>query len=128
MADPIFLLDSNIIIYLLEGLSASARDRIEQCHPGEVATSAVAYGEVLRGIPLHDAVALAKVEAFFRVIKILPFTAAAAQAYARIPFKRRSFDRLIAAHALSADLIVVTNNSGDFANVPGLQFENWTTG
>jgi tRNA(fMet)-specific endonuclease VapC len=47
-------------------------------------------------------------------------------AYAQLPFKRASFDRLIAAHAVSQDLIVVTGNAKDFADVPGLKVENWT--
>lgn len=125
MTDPLFLLDSNIIIYLLEGLSDAARDRIEQCSPGEVATSAVAYAEVMRGIATDDPVAQRKGEAFFSIVKVLPFDAVAARCYARIPFKHGRFDRLIAAHAIAADLTVVTNNSADFVDVPGLKFENW---
>jgi tRNA(fMet)-specific endonuclease VapC len=127
VTDPLFLLDSNIIIYLLEGLSDSARERIEQCRPGEVATSAVAYAEVMRGIALDDIVARRKVEAFFSIVKILPFDTEAALCYTRVPFKRGHFDRLIAAHAIATNLTVITNNSADFADVPGLKFENWTT-
>ena len=43
-----------------------------------------------------------------------------------MPFKRARFDRLVAAHALSLDLGIVTNNIVDFADVPGLRVENWT--
>jgi tRNA(fMet)-specific endonuclease VapC len=59
-------------------------------------------------------------------IPVLPFDENAARAYARIPFKRASYDRLIAAHALAQTLIVVTDNEADFADVPGLVVENWT--
>ena len=38
--EPVFLLDSNICIYVLEGLSKAARDRVERCAPGEVVTPA----------------------------------------------------------------------------------------
>lgn len=123
---PSFLLDSNICIYLLEGLSEAARDRIERCEPGEVVTSAIAYAEVLRGIDLSDPVAMAKIASFFSVVKVLPFDGLAAQAYSRVPFQRRSFDRLIAAHALSLGLVVATNNVADFDDVPGIKVENWT--
>ncbi|MFM2410506.1 MAG: hypothetical protein RL481_1334, partial [Pseudomonadota bacterium] len=54
------------------------------------------------------------------------FDEAAARAYASIPFKRGTFDRLIAAQALSLDLTVISSNSKDFADVPGLKVENWT--
>jgi tRNA(fMet)-specific endonuclease VapC len=55
-----------------------------------------------------------------------PSPKAAARAYASIPFKRGTFDRLIAAQALSLDLTVISSNSKDFADVPGLKVENWT--
>ena len=51
---------------------------------------------------------------------------AAAREYAKLPFKRARFDRLLAAHALSIGATVVTNNEADFADVPGLKIENWT--
>ena len=49
----------------------------------------------------------------------------AVRAYATISFKRASYDRLIAAHALSLGVAIVTNNEYDFADVPGLKVENW---
>ena len=125
MADPVFLLDSNICIYLLEGLSEAARDRIQLYQPGEVTTSAVAYAEVIRGLPSDDRRAARKVAAFFAQVQILPFDEAAARAYTLVPFRRAQFDRLIVAHALSRDLVMVTNNERDFADVPGLRVENW---
>jgi tRNA(fMet)-specific endonuclease VapC len=57
---------------------------------------------------------------------VLPFDEAAARAYARLPFKRGRFDRLLAAHALSLDLTVITNNERDFSDIAGLRVENWT--
>lgn len=126
MTDPAFFLDSNICVYLLEGLSPLALRRIERCRPGEVVTSAIAYAEVVRGVDSKDAEAVAKVEALFGLVAVLPFDAAAARAYTEVPFKRGTFDRLIAAHALALGLTLVTNNEADFADVPGLKIENWT--
>jgi tRNA(fMet)-specific endonuclease VapC len=60
------------------------------------------------------------------VIPVLPFDDAAAHAYARMPFKRARFDRLLAAQALSLEATVITNNEADFADLPGLKVENWT--
>ena len=65
-------------------------------------------------------------DAFVRAIPIIPFDEAASREYAKLPFKRARFDRLLAAHALSIGAIVVTNNEADFADVPGLVVENWT--
>ena len=126
MSDPLFLLDSNICIYLLEALSIPARSRVESYYPGEVVTSAVAYAEVIQGVDPDDPKAVAASEALFAAIPVLPFDAAAAEAYRRLPFRRGSFDRLIAAHALALDLTFVTNNEDDFKGVPGLRVENWS--
>ncbi|MCY1184191.1 tRNA(fMet)-specific endonuclease VapC [compost metagenome] len=65
-------------------------------------------------------------DAFVRVIPIIPFDDGAAREYARLPFKRARFDRLLAAHALSLGATIVTNNEADFADVPGLRVENWS--
>jgi len=121
-----FLLDSNICIYLLEGRSDPARDRLQDCVPGEVVTSAIVLAEVMRGIDPADVAAIRSAGRFFQLIEPLPFDEAAAEAFARIPFRRGRFDRLIAAHALAADLTLITNNEADFADVPGLRVENWT--
>ena len=126
MADPFFLLDSNICIYVLEGLSEPARKRIESCEPGDIVTSAVAYAEVMRGLDPGDTDAVAKAEALFGVVEVLPFDRAAAETYVAIPFRRTSYDRLIAAHAMSLGLTFVTNNEKDFGAIPGLKVENWT--
>jgi len=125
VADPAFLLDSNICIYLLAGLSDEARRQLEQCRPGEVVTSAVAYAEVMRGIS-QAGPAVEQAEALFRIVPVLPFEREAARAYRSMPFRRTSYDRLIAAHALALGLTLVTNNLRDFHSVEGLKVENWT--
>ena len=126
MAEPRFLLDSNICIYLLGAFSEPARRRVESYYPGEVVTSAVAYAEVVRRVDFTDAAAIADTEALFATIPVLAFDVLAAAAYRRLPFKRGSFDRLIAAHAMALGLTFVTNNEQDFVEVPGLRVENWT--
>ncbi len=64
-------------------------------------------------------------------IPALPFDVLAAATYGVIRAavrdrKRDALDRLIAAHALSAGLTLVTNNVADFKGYPGLRVENWT--
>lgn len=125
MTEPLFLIDSNILIYILQdGGSASAR-RVEQCAVGTVVTSAIVYAEVMRGIVAREPDRASVADRLFDLIAVLPFDAAAAAAYARLPFRRGRLDRLIAAHALSCDLTLVTNNEADFSDIEGLRIENW---
>lgn len=126
MADPEFLIDSNILIYVLARADSAAARRLGVQALGTVVTSAVALAEVLRGIPLDDVPAQSSARRLFEMVTPFPFDASAAQVYAALPFKRARFDRLIAAHALALDLTLVTNNERDFADMPGLRIENWT--
>lgn len=125
MTNPRYLLDSNIIIYALVDPNGIVVGRIEQYFPGELATSSIAYGEVLRGIPPVEVDARTSTEGFFDQLVVLPFDQRAARVYAELPFKRGGFDRLIAAHALASDLILVTNNERDFSGIARLAIENW---
>jgi len=121
-----FLLDANIVVYALDGASPALRERLESHEPGEVAISAISFAEVVYGSWTGKPPTPEVLDAFIAAIPILPFEEAAARAYARLPFKRARFDRLLAAHALSIGATVVTNNAADFADVPGLKIENWT--
>ena len=125
MAEAGFLIDSNIAIYVLSDAASPAAGRISQQDAGSVVTSAVSYAEVMRGIPEDDKHARERAAQLFQLVPVLPFDAAAALAYSRLPFRRARFDRLIAAHALSLGLTLITNNGQDFSDVPGLKVENW---
>jgi tRNA(fMet)-specific endonuclease VapC len=124
VAESAFLLDTNICIYLLEGRSEAAARRVSECPFGSLVTSAVVYAEVMIRAERLDKVAEAC--AFFAQIPVLPFDIEAGNTYSRLPFKRGSYDRLIAAQALALGLVLVTSNKADFADVPGLKVENWT--
>lgn len=126
MTEPLALLDTNICIYLIEGTSDPALARIEQYAPGEVVTSAICYAELVRGIDPADRQARSAVDDFFAIIPVVDFDRRAAEQFALIPFRRRSFDRLIAAHAMALGVTLVTNNPGDFVDVADLRTENWT--
>jgi len=119
-----FLLDTNICIYLLEARDDRVRKRIESCDEGELVTSTIVYAEVMIGANRRGGSRAAL--ALFDRIPPLSFDLAAGSAYANLPFNRGNFDRLIAAHALSLDLTLVTNNERDFADIEGLRVENWT--
>ncbi len=121
-----YLIDSDSAIFATSGKYPAMRARFEACEPGEIAISAVSYAEIAIGTHAGKPPSPEVLEAFVRAIPIVGFDESAGRAYATLPFKRARFDRLLAAHALSIGAVVVTNNEGDFADVPGLVVENWT--
>src|SRR5690349_13659122 len=102
------------------------RARLAECEPGAVAISAVSFAEIVMGENLGHPPDREAIDDFLSVVPIVPFDEAAARAYASLPFRGASFDRLIAAHALAIGATVVTNNEVDFADIPDLKIENWT--
>jgi tRNA(fMet)-specific endonuclease VapC len=98
--------------------------------------SALSLAELQRGLyksPQLWAIRQARLAVILRSIPVLPFDAVAAEAYGQVIAqigwaKGRDFDRMIAAHAISSDRILVTANTTDFADVPGLAIENWALG
>ena len=126
MTEPKFLLDTNSLIYLAERSSVSVIERAEEYSPGELVTSSIVFAEFARGVDWSRPFARTTAERFFEVIPVLPFDRQAALVYASLPFRRHSFDRLIAAHALAMDLTLVTANPRDFRDVPEIAIEDWT--
>jgi tRNA(fMet)-specific endonuclease VapC len=121
-----YLLDANTIIHLLGGTRPKLIARVAQCDAGSLATSAISFAEVALGTERGKPPLVELLEGFLEEVILLPFDEGAARAYATLPFKRASFDRLIAAHALATGLTLITDNERDFADVPGLKVENWT--
>jgi len=121
-----YLLDTNIIIALTELADENVVRRAAECDEGDMVTSSVALAEVAFGTRRGAPPTVELLRAFVEEVPVLDFDYKAAMAYANLPFKRASFDRLIAAHAVSHGLIVVTANEADFADVPSLVVENWT--
>ena len=96
--------------------------------------SVLTYAELRHGIehsPAEDrAAAEVAVRRFIERVPVLPFDERAAQSYgvlaAAVRDRRRdTMDRLIAAHAVSVGITLVSNNEADFINYPGLVVENW---
>lgn len=121
-----YLIDANSAVYAMDEGHDLLKARIADCEAGSMAISAVSYAEVAYGTYIGKPPAPEVLDAFSEQIPLIAFDEAAAREYAKLPFKRARFDRLLAAHALSIGAIVVTNNEADFADVPGLMVENWT--
>lgn len=120
-----YLIDTDCAVYAMTAQFPALGERLADQEPGDVAISAISFAELALGSERGKPPPTRVLEAFVREIPILAFDEAAAREYARLPFKRARFDRLLAAHALSIGATVVTNNEADFADVPGLKVENW---
>jgi tRNA(fMet)-specific endonuclease VapC len=126
-----YLIDTNIAIHAIDGEDRVIEKLIE--HDGEILISVLSVAELQRGVykhPLHSMLRKARMEILLRNIPILPFDTAAAEAYGQIIaqcgwVKGRDFDRMIAGHALATASIMVTANTRDFRDVPGLVVEDW---
>lgn len=121
-----YLIDADCAIYAMDARYPALRARLGQCDPGEVGISAISFAEIALGVALAKPPSPRALDRFIATIPLAPFDEAAARAYARLPFKRARFDRLLAAHALSMQATVITRNTGDFRDVPGLRVEDWT--
>lgn len=126
------MLDTNICIYLLKGGWQTAAGRFAQFAYGDLLISAVVHGELRAGVELsarraRDEAALKDLTSD---LVIAPFDERAAISFgvlrAQVPGRQRNaMDRLIAAHALSLDATLVTNNPDDFRVYKDLALENW---
>lgn len=127
------LLDTNICIYIINAKPADVLERFRKYRMGEVGLCSVVAAELAFGVAksgsLRNRQAL---EMFLAPLTILPFDQQASWVYGdlRADLQKRgtpigSLDTLIAAHALSQQATLVTNNTREFAMVPGLRLENW---
>ena len=120
-----FMLDANTCIHLLADAFPTLTARFLAQESGTVCVSSVAFAEIAMGSQNGKPPPMDVLDAFVDEVPLVPFDAKAARAYAGLPFKRANFDRLIAAHALSLGLTVITRNGKDFSDVAGLVVENW---
>ena len=130
-----YMIDTNICIYAMKNKPEVVSQRIEEHLPLDVCISTIVLAELKHGI--YKSANREKNESalnnFLRVFEILPFDAEAAIEYGKICAHLQkqgtpigTMDMLIAAHALSKSLTIVTNNVREFERVPGLVIENWS--
>ena len=127
------LLDTTICIYLINARPPAVLERFRQYRLGDIGLCSVVAAELAYGVAKSGSARNRQaLEMFLAPLTILPFDEAALWAYGdlRADLERRgtpigSLDTMIAAHALSQQALLVTNNSREFAKVPGLQLDNW---
>jgi tRNA(fMet)-specific endonuclease VapC len=135
----LYLLDTNMVSYILKGKSPAARNRLEKVrfHKGqEAAISAITVGEILYGLEKIGAGQQRRkaLDLFFSAISIYPWDQAAAEAYGRLRARQEAlgkslgaYDLQIAAHALALGAILVTHDAA-FRHVSGLAGrEDWAS-
>lgn len=121
-----FLLDANCCIYLFTQAFPDLNRRVKATLAGEIGLSAVTFAEVAHGSERGLMPPPPALERLATQFPVLPFDEEAARVYARLPFERGNFDRLLAAHALSTGLVVITRNTRHFAGLRSLEVEDWT--
>lgn len=128
-----YLLDTNIVIYTIKNRPLEVREAFK-AHHGQMCISSVTLMELIYGAEASQAVErnLAAIEGFAARLDVLPYDDAAAvhTGQLRAELKKigrpiRPYDEMIAGHARSLGLIVVTNNVKQFKSVTGLRIENW---
>lgn len=128
------MLDTNICIYLIKQQPPTVLERF-RAHPvGDIGISSITVAELAYGVSKsrHPAKNRLALEQFLVPLDMGAFDQDAALSYGRLRAQLEqmgcpigSMDLLIAAHALSLGVRLVTNNLREFHRVPGLRVENW---
>ena len=129
-----YMLDTNICIYIMKNKPEMVLRRFKEELNNGIGISSITLAELEYGMkhssnPAQNERALLR---FLVPLSVLPFGAGAASEYGAIrTFLQNNgtpigpLDMLIAAHAKSEGLVMVTNNVREFGRVPGLEIENW---
>ena len=128
-----YMLDTNIVIYTMKHKPASVREAFKK-HDGRMCISGISYMELVYGAerssnPERN---LTSLEGFVARMDVLPLddSAAVYAGQVRAELAKQGmpigpYDQLIAGHARSIGLVLVTNNEKEFSRVSGLRLENW---
>ncbi len=129
-----FLLDTNICIYIIKRKPLDVIERFNQFKISQIGISSITLSELLYGVsksskPEQNQIALTQ---FIAPLEILSYSDEAAHYYGplRAHLEKQgtpigSLDMLIAAHALSINCTLVTNNEKEFSRIPNLKINNW---
>ena len=132
--EPRYLLDTNICIYIRKKRPEEVLRRFRKLRPGEAVLSVITYGELLYGAVKSEqrVTAMEQLRELLTLLPALALPETAAEAYGKIRAELESKgemignnDLWIAAHAVTAGLILVTNNEREFRRVRELKVQNW---
>lgn len=129
-----YMLDTNICIFAIKKRPEKVLAHLQAHRPSEICISSITYAELCHGVEKSQAKDrnLLALTLFLSSISILPFDGSAAQEYGKVRAALEQqgtpiapLDSLIAAHAKSLDMTLVTNNTREFRRVEGLKIEDW---
>jgi len=129
-----YLLDTNICIYLRQNRPPEVTARFRRLRHGDAALSVITYGELRYGAERSQkrTAALETLASLVSLLPVLALPEEAGAAYGKIRAELQSRGQMIAnndlwiaAHAKSANLILVTNNEREFRRIPALRIQNW---
>lgn len=127
-----FMLDADTVSYALRG-QGQVGARLLQHQPSELCLSSITLAELSFGAEVQQSQKLQRsIRSFIKDVTVIPFDETSAERFGMVAaaLARRgvpigTFDTLLAAHALSLGLTLVTNNTKHFGRVPGLTIDNW---
>lgn len=130
-----YLLDTNICIHIINHKPQQVIERFRKYHAGDIGISTISAAELAFGVARSGSARNREaLEKFLAPIEIMPFDEEAFWRYGelRAMLEKKatpigSLDTLIAAHALSLGVILVTHYIAEFACVKGLRCETWVT-
>jgi len=129
-----FILDTNLCIYIINKKPLQVINKLISYDVSEICISSITLSELEYGVeksksPEKNRMALSE---FLAPFEILSFNNVAALHYGKIRALLEKtgniigpLDLLIAAHCLSLNYTLVTNNEKEFCRIPGLKIENW---
>jgi tRNA(fMet)-specific endonuclease VapC len=128
-----FMLDTNICVYATRGEDEALLEKLESFFAGDLVMSAITLAELEAGVRRDTGLRRQRQEALAELVRFIEpvaFDERAAACFGELQAtmkdrKRGAYDRLIAAHAISLWLPLVTNNVRDFQDMPGLRLKNW---
>lgn len=128
-----YMLDTNICIHVIKDRPATLRQKFNRFSE-QLCISSITLAELYYGAEKSkkQAANLTAIEQICGQLTVLPFAERPAHHFAMIKCELERdgkligpYDLLIAGHARSEGLTLVTNNEREFSRVPGLRIENW---
>lgn len=129
-----YMLDTSTCIYIIKRKPSKVIERFKKTDISQIGISSITLSELLYGVsksskPEQNQIALSQ---FVAPLEILPYDDGASQYYGdlRAGLEKQgtpigSLDMLIAAHAISLNSVLITNNEKEFSRVPNLKIDNW---